>query len=107
MEIVASHLINTEVFHYEQIQLYNNMVAKEGTPEEEEARKAYRAAREDSDHAAEVASESRVSSALIERVRLSGLSYYDKRECLFASAWTLWNVILRGPTDAQFNLYGA
>ncbi|BBN10959.1 LETM1 and EF-hand domain-containing protein 1, mitochondrial [Marchantia polymorpha subsp. ruderalis] len=51
-----------------EIQLYNNMVAKEGTPEEEEARKAYRAAREDSDHAAEVASESRVSSALIERV---------------------------------------
>ncbi|KAL3698919.1 hypothetical protein R1sor_016941 [Riccia sorocarpa] len=51
-----------------EIQLYNNMIAKEGTPEEEEARRAYRAAREDSDHAAEVASGSRVSSALIERV---------------------------------------
>ncbi|KAL2623798.1 hypothetical protein R1flu_008043 [Riccia fluitans] len=59
---VFLRLVNRE------IELYNNMIAKEGTPEEEEARRAYRAAREDSDHAAEVASGSRVSSALIERV---------------------------------------
>ncbi|CAM6100588.1 unnamed protein product [Calypogeia fissa] len=51
-----------------EIQLYNNMVEKEGTPEEEMAREAYRHAREDSDHAAESASESRVSSALIAKV---------------------------------------
>ncbi|KAL3690690.1 hypothetical protein R1sor_004341 [Riccia sorocarpa] len=51
-----------------EIQLYNNMIAKEGTPEEAEARRAYRAAQEDSDHVAEFASRSRVSSALTERV---------------------------------------
>ena len=38
-----------------QIELYNNMLAKEGTDGEEEARRAYKAAREESDHAAEAA----------------------------------------------------
>lgn len=44
------------------------MVEKEGTDGEEEAKKAYKAAREDSDHAAETAADQKVSSALIDRV---------------------------------------
>ena len=44
------------------------MVDKEGTEGEEEAKKAYRAAREESDHAAETDISDKVSSALINRV---------------------------------------
>lgn len=44
------------------------MVDKEGTEEEEEAKKAYKAAREESDHAVETAIADKVSSALIDRV---------------------------------------
>ncbi|KAG6647517.1 mitochondrial proton/calcium exchanger protein-like isoform X1 [Carya illinoinensis] len=51
-----------------EIELYNSVVEKEGTYGEEEAKKAYKAAREDSDHAAETAADHKVSSALIERV---------------------------------------
>lgn len=45
------------------------MLEKEGTDGEEEAKKAYKAAREKSDHAAEVAAADKVSSALVDRVR--------------------------------------
>jgi LETM1 and EF-hand domain-containing protein 1 len=51
-----------------QINLYNSMLEKEGTEGEEEAKKAYKAAREESDDAAEVAAEEKVSSALIDKV---------------------------------------
>ncbi|XP_047066967.1 mitochondrial proton/calcium exchanger protein-like [Lolium rigidum] len=51
-----------------EIELYNTMVEKEGTEDEEEARRAYRVAREESDHAAEVVAGEKVSSALIEKV---------------------------------------
>jgi len=51
-----------------EIGLYNSVVEKEGTDGEEEAKKAYKAAREDSDHAAETAADQKVSSALIDRV---------------------------------------
>ncbi|KAJ6909924.1 mitochondrial proton/calcium exchanger protein-like isoform X1 [Populus alba x Populus x berolinensis] len=51
-----------------EIDLYNNMVDKEGTEGEEEAKKAYKAAREQSDHAAETAISDKISSALINRV---------------------------------------
>lgn len=51
-----------------QIDLYNKMVEKKGMEGEAEAKKAYRAAREDSDHAAEMAVGGKVSSALINRV---------------------------------------
>lgn len=51
-----------------EIELYNSMVDKEGTDGEEEARKAYKAAREDSDQAVERALGDKVSSALIDRV---------------------------------------
>lgn len=44
------------------------MVEKEGTDGEEEAKKAYKAAREESDHAVETAIGHKVSSALINRV---------------------------------------
>jgi LETM1 and EF-hand domain-containing protein 1 len=52
-----------------QIELYNTMLEKEGTEDEEEARRAYQVAREESDHAAEVVAGEKVSSALIEKVR--------------------------------------
>lgn len=45
------------------------MVEKEGTDGAEEAKKAYRAAREDSDQAVEKALGDKVSSALRDRVR--------------------------------------
>lgn len=51
-----------------QIELYNTMLEKEGTVDEEEARRAYRVAREESDHAAELVAGEKVSSALIEKV---------------------------------------
>ncbi|XP_059655515.1 uncharacterized protein LOC132302619 [Cornus florida] len=51
-----------------EIELYNSMVEKEGTNGEEDAMKAYRAAREESDHAAEEDVGDDVSSALIDRV---------------------------------------
>ncbi|CAM0904011.1 unnamed protein product [Alopecurus aequalis] len=51
-----------------EIELYNTMREKEGTEDEEEARRAYRVAREESDHAAEVVAGEKVSSALIEKV---------------------------------------
>lgn len=61
-----------------QIQLYNNMV-EESTDGEEAAKKAYKAAREESDNAAEMAAGNKVSSALINRVTIislnSGLLY--------------------------------
>ncbi|XP_043722285.1 mitochondrial proton/calcium exchanger protein-like isoform X2 [Telopea speciosissima] len=51
-----------------EIGLYNRLVEKEGMEGEEEAKKAYRAAREDSDQAAETAVDNKVSSALIDKV---------------------------------------
>lgn len=51
-----------------QIELYNSMVEKEGTEGEEAAKKAYKAAREDSDHAVERVLGDEVSSALRDRV---------------------------------------
>lgn len=44
------------------------MVDKEGTEGEEETKKAYKAAREESDQAAETAISDKISSALINRV---------------------------------------
>lgn len=44
------------------------MVEKEGTEGEEQAKRAYQAAREDSDNAAETSIGDKVSSALINRV---------------------------------------
>lgn len=51
-----------------EIELYNDMVEKEGTEGEEEAKNAYKAARKDSDQAAELALTAKASSALIDRV---------------------------------------
>lgn len=44
------------------------MLEKEGTDGEEEAKRAYKAAREHRDHTAEVTAADKVSSALIDRV---------------------------------------
>ncbi|KQK06415.1 mitochondrial proton/calcium exchanger protein [Brachypodium distachyon] len=51
-----------------EIELYHSMLEKEGTEGKEEAKKAYMAAREESDDASEVATEEKVSSALIDKV---------------------------------------
>ncbi|XP_072970128.1 uncharacterized protein [Typha angustifolia] len=51
-----------------EIELYNTMLEKEGTEGEEDAKKAYKEAREKSDHAAEQAAGDKVSSSLIDRV---------------------------------------
>ncbi|GJN21543.1 hypothetical protein PR202_gb09028 [Eleusine coracana subsp. coracana] len=51
-----------------EIELYNSMLEKEGTEGGEEAKRAYLAAREESERDAEVAAEEKVSSALIEKV---------------------------------------
>ncbi|KAH9782694.1 Leucine zipper-EF-hand-containing transmembrane protein 1 [Citrus sinensis] len=51
-----------------EIELYNSKVEKEGTDGEKDAIKAYIAAREESDHATEVAEGDDVSSALVEKV---------------------------------------
>lgn len=51
-----------------EIELYNSMVEKEGTDGEKEAIRAYRAAREENDHASEANERDNVSSALIEKV---------------------------------------
>ncbi|KAH9782699.1 hypothetical protein KPL71_009017 [Citrus sinensis] len=51
-----------------EIELYNSMAEKEGTDGEKDAIKAYIAAREESDHATEVAEGDDVSSALVEKV---------------------------------------
>ncbi|XVF37513.1 hypothetical protein REPUB_Repub20aG0015200 [Reevesia pubescens] len=51
-----------------EIELYNSMVEKEGADGERDAIKAYRAAREESDHSSEVSESDDVSSVLIEKV---------------------------------------
>ncbi|CAN7053311.1 hypothetical protein IGI04_028244 [Brassica rapa subsp. trilocularis] len=51
-----------------EVDLYNSMVEKGGTDDEEEARKAYLAAREDSDRSAQKAIADKTSSALLDRV---------------------------------------
>ncbi|KAK2635098.1 hypothetical protein Ddye_029890 [Dipteronia dyeriana] len=51
-----------------EIELYNSMVDREGTEGEEEAKRAYRAAREETDDDAEKDVDDKVSSALINRV---------------------------------------
>ncbi|MCH86198.1 LETM1 and EF-hand domain-containing protein 1 mitochondrial-like, partial [Trifolium medium] len=50
------------------MELYNSMVGKEGTEGEQEAKKAYRAARKDSDGALEAVINDKVSSALVDKV---------------------------------------
>lgn len=54
--------------YYWQIELYNSMVEKEGTEGEQEAKKAYKAAREDSNSFIEAVVSDKASSALINKV---------------------------------------
>ncbi|KAG4992588.1 hypothetical protein JHK87_026045 [Glycine soja] len=51
-----------------EMELYDSMVGKEGTEDEQEAKKACKAARKESDGAIEVAIGDKVSSALVDRV---------------------------------------
>uniref|UniRef100_A0ACD5YVV5 Uncharacterized protein n=2 Tax=Avena sativa TaxID=4498 RepID=A0ACD5YVV5_AVESA len=76
----------------QEIGLYNSMLEKEGTEGEEEAKKAYMAAREESDDADEVAAEEKVSSALIEKVdaMLQGLEKeIDDVDAQIGNRWQL------------------
>lgn len=66
-----------------QIELYNSMLKTEGTEGEGEAKRAYIAAREESDHHAEAAAEEKVSSALIEKVRNPSMDS-------IANSWALY-----------------
>ncbi|KAI7726342.1 hypothetical protein M8C21_007998 [Ambrosia artemisiifolia] len=64
-----------------EIDLYNSMVEKEGTDGEEESKKAYRAARTDTDHAAEMAIEKEideVDAKIGDRWRLLDRDYDGK-----------------------------
>lgn len=56
------------------------MVEKEGTDGEKDAIKAYIAAREESDHATEVAEGDEVSSALVEKVSSSDAPLFLLRQ---------------------------
>lgn len=58
------------------------MVEKDGKESEEEAKKAYRAASEDGDHAVDDS----LSSALIDRVRSSAYTCIHNYKYLFASS---------------------
>ncbi|KAK8556487.1 hypothetical protein V6N12_002888 [Hibiscus sabdariffa] len=51
-----------------EIELYNSMIDKEGADGEKDVIKAYRAAREESDHSSEVSDSDEVSSVLIDKV---------------------------------------
>ncbi|CAH9067310.1 unnamed protein product [Cuscuta europaea] len=51
-----------------EIELYNSMVGKEGTDNEVDVMKAYKAAREESDPVSEVTAQDAVSSALVDKV---------------------------------------
>ncbi|XP_027350002.1 mitochondrial proton/calcium exchanger protein-like isoform X2 [Abrus precatorius] len=51
-----------------EMELYDSMVGKEGTEGEQEAKKAYQAARKESDGAIEAAISDKISSALVDRV---------------------------------------
>ncbi|KAL2330138.1 hypothetical protein Fmac_017719 [Flemingia macrophylla] len=51
-----------------EMELYDSMVGKEGTEDKQEAMKAYKAARKESDGAIEAAISDKVSSALVDRV---------------------------------------
>lgn len=68
-----------------EIELYNTMLEKEGTEDEEEAGRAYKAAREESDHAVEIVAGEKVSSTLIEKIDAmlqkleKEIDYVDKR----------------------------
>ncbi|KAL9432055.1 hypothetical protein AB3S75_027130 [Citrus x aurantiifolia] len=75
-----------------EIELYNTMVEKEGTDGEKDAIKAYIAAREESDHATEVAEGDEVSSALVEKVdaMLQNLEKeIDDVDALIGDRWKL------------------
>ncbi|RDX63740.1 Mitochondrial proton/calcium exchanger protein, partial [Mucuna pruriens] len=61
-------LVRKERFEEEMMELYDSMVGKEGTEDEQEAKKAYKAARKESDGAIEAAIGDKVSSALVDRV---------------------------------------
>lgn len=54
-----------------QIELYNSMVDRDGMDGEEQAMKAYKAARDESKDDAEVPEKNNVSSALVDKVCLS------------------------------------
>ena len=79
------------IFDTFQIELYNSMVDKEGMDGEKDAMKAYRAAREETENADEVAEGDEVSSALIDRVR--NLTFNYSADNAFFTLTVFWNLL--------------
>ena len=73
-----------------QIKLYNSMLEREDTEGAEEAKKAYMAAREESGDTTEVASEEKVSSALIDKVCISSMHEKSKLVTLCFYWYTIY-----------------
>ncbi|KAL5997970.1 hypothetical protein ACLOJK_008904 [Asimina triloba] len=98
-----------------EIELYNIMIKKEGTDGEEEAKRAYKAAREKSDRAAEMAVGNKVSSALVERIAgklgFIYLEYHEglsnKEACICVVLGTSIGVSPQANTLKAFDLYPA
>ncbi|GJN14573.1 hypothetical protein PR202_gb01417 [Eleusine coracana subsp. coracana] len=87
-----------------EIELYNSMIEKEGTEDEEEAKRAYIAAREESSHDSEDDSEGNVSSALIEKVdaMLHELEKeIDDVDALIGNRWQLLDRDLDGKVTPE------
>lgn len=76
-----------------QIELYNKMVEEEGTETEEAAKKAYRAAREESNDTEEKTVDAKVSSALINRVRSSFSLFLLSIFSCYGFNRSMWNCI--------------
>ncbi|KAK2995879.1 hypothetical protein RJ640_029604 [Escallonia rubra] len=77
------------------IELYNSIVGKEGPDGEEEALKAYKAAREESDLAADEAEGDEVSSALVDRVDAMLQNLEKEIDAVDAKIGDRWRILDR------------
>ncbi|KAK2990338.1 hypothetical protein RJ640_003610 [Escallonia rubra] len=78
-----------------EIELYNSIVGKEGPDGEEEALKAYKAAREESDPAANEAEGDEVSSALVDRVDAMLQNLEKEIDAVDAKIGDRWRILDR------------
>ena len=82
-----------------EIKLYNSMLEREDTEGAEEAKKAYMAAREESDDITEVASEEKVLSALIDKVDATLLELEKEIDDVDPQIRNRWQLLDRLPTN--------
>ncbi|KAK3007927.1 hypothetical protein RJ639_015010 [Escallonia herrerae] len=78
-----------------EIELYNSIVGKEGSDGKEEALKAYKAAREESDLAADEAEGDEVSSALVDRVDAMLQNLEKEIDAVDAKIGDRWRILDR------------